>query len=148
MMREDKLLIKLTNLPNEIVKAFAKSVHIIVRLARELAPVDTGRLRASIFARTTNSTVEIGSNLHYAPYVEFGHNPVILPVRAKALRFRIRGVGWVFAKRVEQGRSGKSAQWVRVNGKIAKPFLVPAAQQGLPLIVEEIRKAIKGVLEQ
>lgn len=40
--------------------------------ARQLCPVDTGRLRSSIFMRKGEDFVEIGTNVHYAPHVEFG----------------------------------------------------------------------------
>lgn len=44
----------------------------IQNYARLLAPIDTGRLRSSIFARRGGGVVEIGSNVNYAVYVEFG----------------------------------------------------------------------------
>lgn len=41
--------------------------------AKLLAPVDTGRLRASIIHEQENDTTEIiGTAVEYAPYVEFG----------------------------------------------------------------------------
>lgn len=44
----------------------------IQNYARLLAPVDTGRLRSSVFARRGDGYVEVGSNVQYAAYVEFG----------------------------------------------------------------------------
>jgi HK97 gp10 family phage protein len=44
--------------------------------ARQLCPVDTGRLRSSIIAEQGRDArgffVQIGTNVEYAPYVEFG----------------------------------------------------------------------------
>lgn len=42
--------------------------------AAHLCPVDTGRLRASITRSTENGglTGKIGTNVEYAPYIEFG----------------------------------------------------------------------------
>ena len=40
--------------------------------ARRLAPVDTGRLRASITVKRTPDGVTVGTNVEYAPYVEYG----------------------------------------------------------------------------
>lgn len=41
--------------------------------AQALAPVDTGRLRASISTRETGSlSFEVYTNLEYAPYQEYG----------------------------------------------------------------------------
>jgi HK97 gp10 family phage protein len=44
----------------------------IQNYARLVAPVDTGRLRSSIFVRRGDGYVEVGSNVQYAAYVEFG----------------------------------------------------------------------------
>jgi len=40
--------------------------------ARALAPVRTGRLRSSIYAKTGGWTAEVGASAEYAVYVEFG----------------------------------------------------------------------------
>ena len=40
--------------------------------AKDDCPFDTGRLRNSISNRTVGDTVYIGTNVEYAPYVEFG----------------------------------------------------------------------------
>lgn len=61
--------------------------------ARSLCPVDTGRLRSSIVMRKGRDGmgfyVEIGTNVSYAPYVEFGTSktraqPFLLPAVAEA----------------------------------------------------------------
>ena len=40
--------------------------------SKDLCPVDTGRLRNSITHVTDGRDVYIGTNVHYAPYVELG----------------------------------------------------------------------------
>ena len=40
--------------------------------AKDNCPVDTGRLRNSISNKTSGDSVYIGTNVEYAPYVEFG----------------------------------------------------------------------------
>lgn len=40
--------------------------------AKELCPVDTGRLRNSITHVTEDEAVYIGTNVEYAPYIELG----------------------------------------------------------------------------
>lgn len=40
--------------------------------AKELCPVDTGHLRDSITHSVDDNTVYLGSDVEYAPYVEFG----------------------------------------------------------------------------
>lgn len=61
--------------------------------ARSLCPVDTGRLRSSIVMRKGRDGmgfyVEIGTNVSYAPFVEFGTSrqraqPFLLPAVAEA----------------------------------------------------------------
>ncbi len=62
-------------------------------------------------------------------------NPTVVRLR--------RGTGWVFAKRVVQGRSGKSAQWIKEGGKIRKPFLEPAFEWAKKNLVEFFKKAVE-----
>jgi hypothetical protein len=112
---------------DEIHNTFAKLVAHTSGEAKKHTPVDTGRLRASINFEVSGLTGRVYTNVDYAKYVEFGHRRIIVPVSAKALRFYLRGVGWVFAKRVEQGREGKSATWEKVGDIIRKPFFKPAA---------------------
>jgi hypothetical protein len=112
---------------DEIHATFAKLVAHTSGEAKKHAPVDTGRLRASINFEVSGLTGRVYTNVDYAKFVEFGHRRIIVPVNAKALRFYLRGIGWVFAKRVEQGLSGKSATWEKVGDIIRKPFMKPAA---------------------
>jgi len=68
------------------------------------APVDQGRLRGSIsweMQQDARGVVgRVGTNLHYATYVERGTRTPIVPRNAKVLRFVGRGGRIVFAKRV------------------------------------------------
>lgn len=69
----------------------------VVNRAKVLAPVDTGRLRASIRAEpprifSLRGSVTVGSDVEYAAMVNDGTRPhQIRPVRAQALRFRVGG---------------------------------------------------------
>lgn len=84
--------------------------------AKILAPVDTGRLRASIRVerRSTFGLRQrwtVGSDVAYAPMVNDGTKPhIIRPKRAKALRFKAGGKT-LFAKVVHH------------PGTRARPFL-------------------------
>lgn len=69
--------------------------------ARQLAPVDTGRLRSSIVhtpGRDSHGAfVDVGSNVVYAAFVEFGTSrgraqPFLRPALAEAVRDGIKGV--------------------------------------------------------
>lgn len=64
--------------------------------AKQLAPVDTGRLRGSIQAQPRftfrGPTVRVSADVNYATFVENGTAPhVIRPRNAKALKFKIGG---------------------------------------------------------
>ena len=60
-------------------KAMAESALVMQGRIRNLTPVDTGRLRQSITAsarlldgRLEEGQAEVGTNVEYAPYVEYG----------------------------------------------------------------------------
>ena len=60
-----------------ILNAMRDSTLLVSRYARKNAPVDTGRLRASILPEIRASAGNeilgvVGSNVEYAPYQEFG----------------------------------------------------------------------------
>lgn len=64
---------------SEVDKAIARALEICggkaESYAKQLCPVDTGRLRSSItHQREGNDTEVIGTNVEYAPYVEIGHH--------------------------------------------------------------------------
>lgn len=73
---------------NELEQSLVRCGLFVERDAKINAPVDTGRLRASITHRITtegnDSIVEVGTNVEYAPAVEFGTskksaNPFLFP---------------------------------------------------------------------
>ncbi|MEU2510166.1 HK97 gp10 family phage protein [Streptomyces sp. NPDC007863] len=75
----------------------------VVARAKVLAPVDTGRLRASIRVERRSffglrQRWTVGSDVEYAPMVNDGTKPhIIRPKRAQVLRFKVGG-RTVFAK--------------------------------------------------
>jgi HK97 gp10 family phage protein len=93
-----------------------------VNRAKILAPVDTGRLRASIRVEarrtlTLRSVYTIGSDVFYAPFVNDGTRPhIIRPRRGQALRFTVGG-RVVFARVVHH------------PGTRARPFLDQALRE-------------------
>lgn len=54
------------------VKSLTEAGKLIETRAKLLCPVDTGNLRKSITSEVKDLTAEIGTNVDYAPYVEFG----------------------------------------------------------------------------
>lgn len=144
-----KLIEALRKVGDDLDKTLLRFGHYVAGEAKKHTPVDTGRLRASILPRVMGKdTVAVGTNVRYAPFVEFGHKAEIVPVRARALRFYIRGVGWLFRKRVVQGRSGKSAQWVKEGDIIKKPFLSPAFEWAKDNILQFLVKTLREVLRR
>lgn len=105
--------------------------------ASRRAPMRTGRLRSSIRARRSGELqYEVDSSAPYAGYVEKGTRPhVILPVRAKALRFRV-GSQEIFAKRVEHPGTNPQA------------FFGPAVESALPKLREELAQAFQDVFRK
>jgi HK97 gp10 family phage protein len=72
----DKLTKALVGIPSEFRSAFgkvlSKASFLIQREAKILTPVDTGRLRASIFVVNRSLQSEISTNTNYAVYVHEG----------------------------------------------------------------------------
>lgn len=126
----DKLIQRLGNLTNidTVDKTLMHGLILggkqIQATAKELCPVDTGQLRNSIEVTEISNGVDIGTNVEYAPYVEYGTG--------------------------ERGDSSVAHRqdW---NGMSPQPFLYPAFEankENVKVIVENtlqeaIRKAVK-----
>ena len=80
--------------------------------ARDLAPVDTGRLKNSIKIRKgKGQSYEVIAEAPYAGFVEYGTSPhVILPKRKKVLRFEVNG-RVVYARKVHHPGTGPKMFW-------------------------------------
>ena len=95
--------------------------------AKQKVAVDTGRLKTSITHRvetTGGKSVqgEVGTDVPYAMYQEFGTRPHLAPV------------GDTWKKRHGFGGSG---DWLFVTGK-ANPFLMPAFYENKGFFVKQI----------
>lgn len=106
----------------------------MVNRAKVLAPVDTGRLRASISGQLTRTWTlrprfTVGSNVEYAEMVHDGTRPhVIRPKRAHTLRRSSRGVVKPALRFVVGGRV-VYARVVHHPGTRARPFLDRALRE-------------------
>jgi len=68
----DKIMKKI-DMEEDINKAVERVALLIEGEAKKLCPVRTGRLRASIHTgKIEDGVYYVGTNVHYAPYVEFG----------------------------------------------------------------------------
>jgi len=60
------------NLKGKVSERLAEIGNLIEERAKQLAPVRTGRLRASIYSRLANWILTVGAKAPYARYIEFG----------------------------------------------------------------------------
>lgn len=118
--------------------AMRKSVFLVEAEAKALVPRRTGRLFSSIqgdVAAGDEIQGTVGTNVEYAPFVEFGTGPHdIAPVHALALHFEIGGRS-VFAARVHH------------PGTKAEPYLGPALERSKPSIIGFFRDAAQKVID-
>lgn len=112
----------------EVVEEVRASAFQIQGDARRLVPKDTGRLAQSITLVNVPSGVvlSIGAGVVYAPYVEWGTGTLVrVPNDFKryAIQFKGRGVREVNLK--------------------ARPYIYPALQKEIPLLVKRIKAILK-----
>lgn len=95
--------------------------------AKKAAPVDTGNLRNSISHKVQKDTMYVGTNVEYAPYVEFGTGKYYPGGRPDP---------WVY--------KDEKGNWHRTSGIKAKPFIKPSVadhkQQYFDIIEQELKK--------
>jgi len=86
-------------IPSSVEKALFRSGLIIEAKAKNLAPVDTGRLRADIVTvKVSKTTVKVGTNVKYGKFQEFGTvfqsgTPFLRP----AIRISLRKIERLFS---------------------------------------------------
>lgn len=98
------------NRPAEILQALEKSIDYGARLvrtrAREIVPVDTGRLRKSIAIRDIPDGKGIGPDTDYDIYVEFGTERMAKqPYMRPALDENAKKISMFLQKKVRQALS-------------------------------------------
>jgi len=68
----DKMANKPLNLNFDTTQLLNQACIVVENNAKKNCPVDTGELRRSITHEVNGDTGIVGSNLEYAPYVEYG----------------------------------------------------------------------------
>jgi len=115
----------------EIKKQVLYSAYAIQKGAKEKCPVDHGILRNSINVEPTNNGfgADVGTNVHYAPHVEFGTAPHVIRVKNK--------------KALSDGKKmfGKK---VNHPGTKAQPFLYPAWDQERKVFLEKAEAILRS----
>lgn len=133
----DRLLSKFENLyETDLVEPLTKACLLVENEAKRRCPVDTGQLRQSITHQVIDSTGIIGTNVEYAPYVEYGTGKYASgPYEGKG-----RQTPWAFI-------DPKTGDLIWTAGGRPHPFLEPALleneQEILKLIEEEIKKGVR-----
>lgn len=110
-------------------KALLKSAIIVHAEAVSRAPTNKtvglgGQLKGSITRALTKDNAVVGTNVEYAPYVEFGTRPHTITAKGKGLS---DGVNF-FGKTVNH------------PGTKAQPFLLPALTGNIKRIIEFFRQ--------
>ena len=118
------------------LSAMRRATLLVQRSAKQKAPVDTGRLRASITpeVRWQGDTAVgvVGSNVKYAPYIELGTRPHFVSKQ---------NIGrW--ASRHDMDDTG-----LFVTGK-AQPFLKPAFEENKQRIIALLGDAVAQIVEE
>ena len=95
--------------------------------AKKLTPVDTGNLRNRISHKVQKDTMYVGTNVEYAPYVEYGTGKNYPGGRPDP---------WVY--------QDEKGNWHRTHGIKAQPFIKPSVadhkQQYITIIEQELKK--------
>ena len=134
MASVNTLVIRLKNLEKiDVNKALTESCLLVESDAKQLVPVDTGRLKSSIQSKVEGDTGTVGTNVEYAPYVEFGTGLY------SSLGNGRTQVPWRY-----QDAKG---QWHTTSGNQPQPFLGPALDMNKDKIKKIFRKAIKEVMK-
>ena len=130
----DKLLKKLENLNTISVEQAVNEACILVENdAKRRCPVDTGELRMSITHEieetSENRTIgAVGTNLEYAPYVEYGTGLF-------AEKGGRKDVPWNY--------KDDEGEWHSTRGMQPQPFMRPALQENRERIMNYIKAGVK-----
>lgn len=122
-------------------EALTKAVILLESAAKRGAPVDTGRLRASITHEVDSRPVplfgKVGTDVFYAPYVEFGTRPHWPPVSALATWARRHGFASAFIV----------ARTIAARGTKARHMFRTALEDNRERIEQLLREAGKRIEE-
>ena len=124
------------DIPELVRFAVERGALIIEGEAKERCPADTGRLRNSITTTSTDSGCDVGTNVYYAPYIEYGTG-----IHAENGNGRKTPWNW-------QGDGEKWGGWHRTSGMPAQPFLRPALDSKKEEAIEEIRDSFAELLKR
>lgn len=109
-------------------QALVNACVLVETTAKEKVPAPTGTLKRSITHEIKGNTGIVGTNMEYAPYVEYGTG-----------LFATNGDG----RKTPWRYQSADGQWHTTSGMSAQPFLGPALEENRDEIVKLFREAIK-----
>lgn len=107
----DEFVVKLNRTLNDCSEPLGKVCALIENEAKRNCPVDTGQLRESIRSEVERNEAVVGTNLEYAPYVEYGTG-------VYAAGGDGREDPWTYCD--------AEGNWHTTIGQMPQPFLEPA----------------------
>lgn len=120
---------KIKEQSKEEVKKAMTMIGLLVQASATLrAPVDLGNLKNSITYEPTDTEVTIGTNVEYAPYMEFGTG-------IYAEKGDGRKTPWRYFNR-------KLNTFIWTRGMQPRPFLRPALDENIPNIIKILSDAL------
>lgn len=126
----DRLLSKFDNLENlDIEATLEKACLLVENDAKRKCPVDTGQLRASITHEVEGQTGIVGTNVEYAPYVEYGTG-------IHARDGNGRQTPWAY-------QDTETGEWIWTKGQKPQPFLEPSLLENEKKIKRLFKEAIE-----
>lgn len=132
-VEDTALMAKLNKLSNlNLNQPLTKACLLVENAAKEKAPVGTGELRRSITHEVFDDYGEVGTELFYAPYVEYGTG-----------LFSSKGDG---RKDVPWRYQDAQGNWHSTSGMQPQPFLIPALEKNRKRINEIFKEYIKEEL--
>ena len=129
---------ELAGAPSRVHGALVKTGMVVQAAARAhldlTGTTNTGRLSQSIEVedRPFEDAVIVGTNVHYAPYVEFGTRPHMPPVEPL--------VEWAHLKLHDDKAGYKIARAIAKRGTKPKPFMRPAVRVGQQFFGQYVRR--------
>ena len=113
--------------PINIREPLTKACLLVESTAKTKVPVDTGTLRRSITTQVHDTYGVVGTNLEYAPYVEFGTG-----------LFATNGDG----RKTPWSYQSADGEWHYTRGMAPQPFLGPSLEENKKEIVLIFKEAL------
>ena len=114
----------------KLQNALAKAGEVVRADAVDNCPVDTGFLKEHITSTVEGDSAVIGTNVEYAPYVEFGTGA--------------QGDKSVAHTTKKHWTYYSGGRFYTTSGHAPQPFLVPALKNNIPQIIEAFKNGFNN----